>query len=814
MIHNNALSSGFILKGKSYTYRIEDILGQGSFGITYLATTHVMVEGSLGHLDTTIKVAIKEFFMQDFNGRENSIVTHSGQSGLYDNYKRKFAREAKNLSTLKHPGIVRVLEFFEANNTVYYSMEYCEGGDLNALIERCGALNQTDAIEYFKQAATALSIMHSQNILHLDLKPSNIMLRRNKEIVLIDFGLSKHYVTNGEPESSTTIGGGTPGYAPLEQINYRENQGLAFTIDVYALGATLYKMLTGKRPPEASYVFNEGFPREELQQKNIGPKTIDCIEKAMSSAKKQRYQTVAEFADALIKSYTLDNPQSPKSEYSEKTEFTSPKDEKAEHKSQKNEKTELNEESPRKESRGFAKEAKSFNSPKVVPTKDSKQKNTIEENSAIKNKKGNVKTFITYTLVVAAIIWVHTIPSVLHFYGDLFSGVGFDKSALRCYEAAAGKGYIKSMTRLGYEYINGGFVQQNMATALKWFIEADRYDPTGAEACALGTIYWEGLLTQASDGEQVTDNHSEAAKWYNIAAEKGYSQAMRQLGYMYENGKGVTQDIAKALNWYRRNLTMEQNSPDSETKTVDFLKERISTLEKDSLAMLSTEKVNAGKKVNTGKKENHSNLSTSAKPDYYIKGDKAYSNGDYFEAFQYYEKAAKEDGNVSAMVAIGRLYEKGQGVSKDINEAINWYRKAANKGNALAKSKLNELTQPSKSMSAVECYNKGVDAQDAGNYAEALKWYKQAAQKGDLEAQNNIGYYYSKGMGVTQDLAEALKWYLKAAEGGSAEAQYNVGTCYYNGSGVAKDMTEAEKWFKRAAQQGHIAAQDVLDTYF
>ncbi len=297
---NNHLEKGNILYGKSYTYRIEEVLGSGTFGITYLATTKIMVDGSLGKIETTIKVAIKEFFMHDFNSRSGQTVTYSGDSQLCNNYKRQFIREANNLSLLKHRHIVKVLESFELNDTAYYAMEYCEGGTLNELISRKGRIGEQKAIEYISQIGEALTEMHANKMLHLDLKPDNVMLRTEDDLVLIDFGLSKQFTDKGEPESSTAIGLGTPGYAPLEQTNQQRSYGkLPVTIDVYALGATLFKMLTGQRPPDASSILNDGFPEDELTRVNISAHVIACINKAMSPIKAQRYQNVADFVYAI-----------------------------------------------------------------------------------------------------------------------------------------------------------------------------------------------------------------------------------------------------------------------------------------------------------------------------------------------------------------------------------------------------------------------------------------------------------------------------------------------------------------------------------
>ena len=308
-MESNTLQSGTILQGKAYTYTIQKVLGQGTFGITYLATTKVKVTGALGELETTMQVAIKEFFMKEVNGRKENIVTTGSQGGIYANYKKKFAREAENLSKLHHPNIVRVLEFFEANNTVYYAMEYIDGGSLDQYIKSHQGISEAEALKQAQQIGAALSYMHAHKMLHLDLKPGNIMLRKNGDIVLIDFGLSKQYDKNGEPESSTSVGNGTPGYAPIEQANYHEGKDFPVTMDVYAFGATLFKMLTGVPPLKADEILNEGFPAYELQKHQVSDSLTACIAKAMSPMKKDRPQSVEAFLQELT---SMKSPEIPK----------------------------------------------------------------------------------------------------------------------------------------------------------------------------------------------------------------------------------------------------------------------------------------------------------------------------------------------------------------------------------------------------------------------------------------------------------------------------------------------------------------------
>lgn len=313
------LSSGITLKGSAYTYRIERTLGSGTFGITYLAT----ILSGAGALDGKVHVCIKEFFMHDVNGREGSAVTASTKNGLWNDYRKKFEREARRLAAIKHPGVVQVLEAFNQNNTSYYSMEYLGGGSLDGYIKKKGHLTEPEALRLFKHVTDAMSYLHAQHMLHLDLKPGNIMMKDDGTTAIIDFGLAKQFDNNGNPESSSTIGAGTPGYAPIEQAHYNGENRTAFpaTMDVYALGATLFKMLTGKRPPEGSQVLNEGLPTDELHRYGVSQRTVSAIEHAMEPMVARRTPTVAALASELAQPYQPTQPVQPEDPEDEATIF-------------------------------------------------------------------------------------------------------------------------------------------------------------------------------------------------------------------------------------------------------------------------------------------------------------------------------------------------------------------------------------------------------------------------------------------------------------------------------------------------------------
>ena len=292
---NHTLAPGTVLKGKEYTYTIRKVLGQGAFGITYLVST--AVPGPLGTVD--VQMALKEFFSKELDSRNtDGTVKARTADGIAHRYAQAFIRESMNLSRMKHPGIVNVLEAFEANGTYYYSMAYLAGGNLDEKVKGKG-IPEEEAVRLIGQIGEALSYMHDRKMMHLDLKPKNIMLKDDGSPVIIDFGLSKQYDDNGEPESSSSIGLGTLGYAPLEQSSESQVRSFRPTLDIYALGATFYKMLAGVTPPSASTVMVDGLPENDLKAKGISPKTIEAVQKAMRPNWKERPQTVSEFLSML-----------------------------------------------------------------------------------------------------------------------------------------------------------------------------------------------------------------------------------------------------------------------------------------------------------------------------------------------------------------------------------------------------------------------------------------------------------------------------------------------------------------------------------
>lgn len=266
-------------------YKIKRVLGQGGFGITYLA-----VQTSLQR-----QVAIKEFFMKDFCSRDETTLSmqtpSAGSNKQVEQYKKKFIKEARNLSRLNHPNIISVIDVFEENDTVYYVMPYLSGGSLQDSVKLHGALSESEAMKYVKQIAKALKYMHEeQHMCHFDVKPANILLDDKGNAVLIDFGISKNYDSSGL-ETTTTPVGMSEGYAPIEQ--YQQNvEEFSPVSDVYALGATLYFLLHGKRPVNAP---SRAGGSVLMMQKSLSQNVKDIINASMKISKRERAKNVDVF---------------------------------------------------------------------------------------------------------------------------------------------------------------------------------------------------------------------------------------------------------------------------------------------------------------------------------------------------------------------------------------------------------------------------------------------------------------------------------------------------------------------------------------
>ena len=306
MEYEFALPIGAQLKSPDLTYVVVETLGYGSFGITYKVSSTIMVN----NVPITTFFAVKEHFMKGCYRDTDGCTMVSAPSIKKDvELSRKdFIIEAKRLNKMSgmSPNIVKVNEVFEYYGTAYYVMQYLDGGEMSEHLEKEGALSEAQSLAIIRPIAEAVKLIHKERLLHLDIKPGNIVLMTdpstgNQYPVLIDFGIAKHFSSTGAPTSSISAKGASNGYAPQEQ--YSEVNHFAPEIDVYALGATLLHFLSGEQPKNAFDITPEDI--NAMLPDAVSNRTRKAILAAMESKKTQRTPTVAAFLESLEEVYTL-----------------------------------------------------------------------------------------------------------------------------------------------------------------------------------------------------------------------------------------------------------------------------------------------------------------------------------------------------------------------------------------------------------------------------------------------------------------------------------------------------------------------------
>ena len=284
----NSLPAGYQL----HWYTIEQVIGQGAFGITYLAED----------VNLSRKVAIKEYMPAQLAVRAEDKTAQPVSLEEAEKYfwgKDRFLNEARLLADVKHPNIVQVLSVFETNNTAYMVMQYERGESLDNILKRHGTLDQAQLLEVLFPIMEGLEFIHSRHIIHRDVKPGNIYIREDGPPVLLDFGSARRSLQTRTAKLTSLV---TPGYAPIEQYGARANKQGPWT-DIYGLGATLHRSITGSPPPDAinrsESIVTESqdtyCPTATTTEYEFCPALITAIQEALKFKPQDRPQSISEW---------------------------------------------------------------------------------------------------------------------------------------------------------------------------------------------------------------------------------------------------------------------------------------------------------------------------------------------------------------------------------------------------------------------------------------------------------------------------------------------------------------------------------------
>ena len=452
---DNMLRVGTVLHG---TYRIDRYLSSGGFGNTYVATNIQFGE----------QYAIKEFFMRGISQRDNNnttvSVSNTDNRDTFASQLEKFKKEARRLRKLDNEHIVRVHDLFEENGTAYYVMDYIDGENLSDRLKRTGKpLSEAEVMQLLPQILDALQAAHKEGILHLDLKPANIMVDRQGVVKLIDFGASKQQSAQGGATTSTAVSY-TNGYAPREQMEQNLEKFGPWT-DFYALGATLYTLLTNKKPPLPSDIDDD-----ESEDKKVAlPMPASCSE------------TLRKFVLCLLQTDKGKRPQSDDDicDYRKKIE------------------TDKN----------------------LLDTPLEK------ENTLLVNQKAAEHTGFAHCpfneLLEEAVNGDN--EAQFEVGSRYFRGVGIKKDyklAVKWFEKSANSGNPHAECSIAFCYYNGKGIKKNYKEALSWFIKAAEQGNSEAQN-QIGVIYTKGNGTKK--------NLEQARLWFIKSSKNGFKEADENL---------------------------------------------------------------------------------------------------------------------------------------------------------------------------------------------------------------------------------------------------------------------------------------------
>mgnify|MGYP000338327316 CR=1 FL=1 len=709
-------------------YKIIEVLGIGGFGITYKA------------MDTKLDrlVAVKEYLPSESGIRMHNATTVNAQQGRVDEYThglKRFLDEATVLAKFHHPNIIMVMDHFELNNTAYFIMSYEQGQTLGQYIKaHNGSIPEDTLKTLFKPILKGLQHIHEQQYYHRDIKPNNIYLRDEGEPVLIDFGAARQ-ATSAHSRSLTSLI--SVGYAPNEQYGSDQKKQGAWT-DLYAVGATLYRCISGKDPCDAPTRQNAMFEQEDdpliaaviLGKDKYSPEFLQLIDYMLAPAIKNRPQT----AQTVLNALKISEPKKVV-QHIEEVKTTAA--------------TQIVKPSPPIiETPIYVETANNINQPLQTPA------------AAIKTNTTTHWLGITGGVLGVLAVGLSQIESLKSLFQPSETPAIVVPAKKQGYSAEQVQAFISE--ELKKQRLNQAREQRKTLNAQQQRLNNEnRQNTQNQQKRQRITALLAGAKADVAKMRLTTPAN-------NNAFDK-YQQILKLDPYHTQAKRGLTTISDKYLSLAKKEHlkfdgTKKANNYLAKAKKVQSHNPNI--LKVSRLFDKNNELLGDGNKWY--KQKNY----TQAFNAYYALAEQGdiwaqsrigwmYYSGkgvtsDPYKATLWHRKAAKQ-GNATAQNNLGVQYRKGQGVTQDYSQALYWYRKAAKQGNASAQSDLGYMYD----------LGKGVVENDT----TAVLWYRKAAKQGDSTAQSNLGIMYQNGTGVTQSESNAIYWFRKAAKQGYKDAQ-------------------------------------------
>jgi TPR repeat protein len=718
-------------------YVVKSVLGQGSFGITYLAHDAQL----------NSDVAIKEYLPMALAVRHNGLIVVPNSTQVAEEFawgRQSFIDEGHTLAGFRgRPGMVHVYDLVEDHGTAYIVMELVHGSTLAEKLEQDGPLSAQDVERLLPPLLDVLATVHQAGFVHRDIKPANILLDREGRPILIDFGAARAAMAARTTAMTAVY---TPGYAAVEQFS--EGKQGPWT-DIYALAATFYRAISGRMPPRSvERALEDSYrPLAELKPAGFPVQLLSGIDRGLAVRPADRPQTIEQWRAALFSEEAAVPPAAPAVGRGWRTVINlsvgslgvvaaaagtillvRPSNPPAWLQEARDEVSkpagwlwevwgEVSKPG------GWLQDAwDEVSKPAGLLMPDFGKDGGQSPQRNAEAPPGEDAETIVRPEVALPRAEAQELASADSAYkrGDY-------ATVLQLMRPLADAGNSRAQTYMGILYDNGQGVPQDDAQAVVWYRKAADQGDARAQT---------HLAAAYESGRGVTRDLAQATELYRKAADQQHVAAEYTLGKMYAAGRGVPQDYAQAAEWFRK----------------------------------AADQGYAGAQFTLG----------------YLYGEGRGVPQDRGQALALYRKAA-DQGHAGAQTNLGAAYEAGDGVERDFAQAAEWYRKAADEGNAVAQYNLGKL------------YARGRGVPQ--DYREAMAWYRKAAAQDHALAGASVGHAYDVGRGVPQDPAQAANWYRKAVDDGSVDSMYALGLLYQQGRGVPQDLVQADRWIVLAIER-------------